>query len=52
MELNLPLSCIIVSIKRGEETIIPHGDTHIEVNDVVQIFGLLPEINQIESSFK
>ena len=50
-ELNIPLSCIIVSIKRGDETIIPHGNTKVEVNDVIQIYGLLPEINKIESCF-
>jgi CIC family chloride channel protein len=51
-DLNIPLSCIIVSIKRGEKTIIPHGNTRVEADDIIQVYGLLPEINLIDSCFK
>jgi hypothetical protein len=37
VDLGLPRGAVMVSIRRGEETIIPHGDTLLEVNDIVTI---------------
>ncbi len=34
-ELNIPRSAVLVSIQRGEETIIPRGDTRLHAGDVV-----------------
>jgi CPA1 family monovalent cation:H+ antiporter len=34
-ELGLPRSAVLVSISRGEEVIIPRGDTRLRVGDVV-----------------
>jgi Trk K+ transport system NAD-binding subunit len=34
-ELNIPRTAVLVSIQRGEETIIPRGDTTLNVGDVV-----------------
>jgi chloride channel protein, CIC family len=34
-ELNLPRSAVLVSIRRGRELVIPHGDTRIESGDVI-----------------
>jgi ribosomal protein L19E len=34
-ELNVPRSAVLVSIQRGEEIIIPRGDTILQVGDVV-----------------
>ncbi len=34
-ELNVPRSAVLVSIQRGEEIIIPRGDTILRVGDVV-----------------
>jgi CIC family chloride channel protein len=34
-ELNLPRQAVLVSIWRGSELIIPHGDTRLESGDVV-----------------
>jgi Na+:H+ antiporter len=36
-ELNVPRSAVLVSIQRGEEIIIPRGDTELRVGDVVTI---------------
>jgi CIC family chloride channel protein len=34
-ELNLPRAAVLVSIRRGRELVIPHGDTRLEAGDVV-----------------
>jgi CIC family chloride channel protein len=34
-ELSLPRSAVLVSIRRGRELVIPHGDTRIEIGDVI-----------------
>jgi CIC family chloride channel protein len=34
-ELNLPRPVVLVSIRRGRELVIPHGDTRLESGDVV-----------------
>ena len=33
--LDLPRAAVLVSIQRGDEVIIPHGDTHLHAGDVV-----------------
>lgn len=34
-ELGLPRAAVLVSIRRGDETIIPRGDTHLRAGDIV-----------------
>jgi len=34
-DLQMPKDCIIVSILRGDDIIVPHGDTLIEANDEI-----------------
>ncbi|MCL4300549.1 MAG: chloride channel protein [Anaerolineae bacterium] len=34
-ELNLPREAVLVSIRRGRELIIPHGDTRLQAGDTV-----------------
>jgi monovalent cation:H+ antiporter, CPA1 family len=34
-ELEIPRAAVLVSIQRGDEVIIPHGDTHLHAGDVV-----------------
>jgi len=34
-ELGLPLTAVFVSIRRGDEIIIPRGDTKLQIGDVV-----------------
>ena len=34
-ELDLPRAAVLVSIRRGRELVIPHGDTRLESGDVV-----------------
>ncbi len=40
-ELNLPSECLIASIRRGGRTLIPRGNSRLEVSDIVVI--LVPE---------
>jgi CIC family chloride channel protein len=48
-ELALPPECILVSIRRGDEVLIPHGDTLLQAGDVVEIFGLEEELSAAQS---
>jgi CIC family chloride channel protein len=48
-ELALPPDCILVSIRRGDEVLIPHGDTLLQAGDVVEIFGLEEELSAAQS---
>ncbi len=50
-ELDLPPDIILVSIRRGDETIVPHGNTAILPGDIVEIFGHEEEICAIEPCF-
>ena len=48
-DLPLPPDCILVSIRRGDAVIVPHGDTVFQVGDVVDIFGIEDELSQAAS---
>ena len=48
-DLALPPSCILVSIRRGDEMIVPHGDTVIRAGDVVEVFGGEDQLGEAES---
>ena len=50
--LNLPDSVIIAAIHRGNQVIIPNGDTIIEEDDRVLMFSLLSEITSTEKLIK
>ncbi len=39
-DLDMPEDCILVSVRRGEEIMIPHGDTIFRMGDKVEIFGV------------
>ena len=46
-ELNLPRTSVLVSIRRGRELLIPHGDTRIESGDVVTALCQPECVNQV-----
>ena len=49
-ELNLPEDCVLVSIRRGRQVIIPHGNTVLKPGDRVTIFttrSCEPLVNRI-----
>ena len=51
-QLNLPDGVLIAAIHRGQQVIIPGGDTVIEWNDRVIILSLLSEIGDMEKLLK
>jgi Trk K+ transport system NAD-binding subunit len=46
-ELSLPPECVLVSIRRGDEVIIPHRDTILQAGDVVEVFGLEADLKAV-----
>lgn len=51
-KLNLPKGLLIAAIHRGNEVIIPNGDTVIKWNDRVILLSLLTEMEYIEKLLK
>lgn len=51
-KLNVPEGVIIAAIHRGEEAIIPRGDTAIQEGDKVIILSLLTQIPKLEKLFQ
>jgi CIC family chloride channel protein len=48
-ELKLPAGCLIVSLRRGNQLIIPHGYTRLHAKDQLTVFAdneCLPEVEQ------
>lgn len=51
-DLDLPEGVLIAAIHRGQQIIIPDGNTIIQPNDKVTIFCLLSDIAELEVLFK
>jgi len=51
-DLDLPEGVLIAAIHRGQQVIIPDGNTIIMPNDKVTIFCLLSDIAELEGLFK
>lgn len=51
-EIKLPKGSIIGCILRGDECIIPRGDTEIKLNDKLLIFTTWEELDVVEEVFK
>lgn len=50
-DLSLPPTINMVSIKRGEQIIIPRGDTTLNTGDVITVYGRLKDIDSIKDYF-
>ncbi len=48
--LKLPPDTILVSIRRGAQIIVPHGETFIQGGDVVEVFGYEDEWLGVETA--
>lgn len=46
-ELHVPEDCIIVSVRRNRQILIPHGDTHIETGDKVVVLAASESLPQV-----
>ena len=51
-ELDIPDDVLIAAIHRGNEVIIPNGNTKIQINDRVIILSLLSGVGDIEKLLK
>ena len=51
-ELDLPKDAIIGAVVRGDECLIPRGDTRLEPNDRLLVFAKWDEIEKIEETFE
>ncbi|MFV0436206.1 MAG: chloride channel protein [Desulfopila sp.] len=47
-EMQLPATVNLVSIKRGEQIIIPRGSTRLAAGDVVTVYGRFKDIQQVK----
>nr|MCS5605787.1 NAD-binding protein [Alphaproteobacteria bacterium] len=50
-DVNLPMGMIIGGVLRGDNVIIPRGDTVIQVKDRVVIFALADAVKRVEKMF-
>ena len=50
-DVNLPMGMIIGGVLRGDNVIIPRGDTVIQVKDRVIIFALADAVKRVEKMF-
>ncbi len=48
MDLPLPQTVNLVSIKRGDSIIIPRGHTRLMAGDVITVFGRLEDVNNLQ----
>ncbi len=51
-ELGLPRGLILISVLRGNEAIIPGGDTRLEAGDSVIVMGEEPDIASVSRQFR
>lgn len=50
-KINLLGDCLILSIVRGSEKIIPHGDTVLRLGDLIMLVGTREYVKEVESLF-
>ena len=50
-DLGIPRSAVLVSVQRGDEIIIPRGDTALHVDDVVTMLCERDSIEQVKKVF-
>lgn len=50
-DLGIPRSAVLVSVQRGEEIIIPRGDTALHVDDVVTVLCERDSVEQVKNVF-
>jgi CIC family chloride channel protein len=49
---RLPPGCVLVSIKRGERVIIPHGDTQFQGDDRVTVFVTEADLDALRACLR
>jgi len=51
-EISIPKDCLILSIRRKNNDLIPHGEFKIELNDLIIIIAQKEAINKLETAFQ
>ena len=51
-DLALPKGILFIALIRGEETIVPNGDTVLEDGDKAVVFATKNEISNMKNLFK
>ncbi|MBN1938185.1 MAG: cation:proton antiporter [Candidatus Aminicenantes bacterium] len=51
-ELQLGADILILSIRRGQESLIPHGDTKLALGDWVTIYGQAESVEALQARFE
>jgi CIC family chloride channel protein len=46
---RLPQGCVLVSIKRGERVLIPHGDTQFQASDRVMVYVTASDLDALRA---
>jgi Trk K+ transport system NAD-binding subunit len=50
-ELALPRAAVIVSVRRGHDLLIPHGDTRLQNGDAVTVLCERQCIDEVKAAF-
>jgi Kef-type K+ transport system membrane component KefB/Trk K+ transport system NAD-binding subunit len=48
-ELGLSAEILIIAIKRGEDYLVPRGDTKLEVGDWITVYGETEQVDELKS---
>lgn len=48
-ELGLGADILIIAIKRGEDYLVPRGDTRLEVGDWITVYGETEQVDELKS---
>jgi trk system potassium uptake protein TrkA len=51
-DLNFPTGAIVGAVLRGDELMMPDGDTVIKVGDVLVVFAVFRAIKKVEQMFR
>ena len=49
---DLPEGCLIGLMRKGEKILVPRGDTRIEEGDVLTLFCMREQVNEVERLFQ
>ena len=50
--INLPSGCLVLAIRRGEELLVPRGNTELLYGDRLTLFGSKKHLNNIRNWFE
>lgn len=51
-DMQIPAGAIIGALQRGREVLMPHGDTEIQVGDIMVMFAVRDSVRAVEQMFR